>query len=88
VVVPVQVKVEVDPARDLFTHPFFEPPPRRRRRPRVIWLRRRSRGGRFLLFLLGTGVAGLLAALTFGWRPPLAWRQSELWHRLDLPYAE
>ncbi|HXU80353.1 MAG TPA: hypothetical protein VN914_03080, partial [Polyangia bacterium] len=86
---PVVVKVKVEDNRDLFTHPFFEPEPRRRRRPpRVIWLRRRSSFGRVFLFLLGTGVAGLLVALTLGWRPPLAWRQSELWHQLRLPYGE
>ena len=27
-------------------------------------------------------------ALAVGWRPPLAWRQSPLWHQLGLPYAE
>jgi serine/threonine protein kinase len=87
---PVQVHVHLpDDGRELFTHPFFEQEqPRRRRRPRVIWLRRRSGGGRVLLLLLGLGVAGLLGALAIGWRPPLAWRQSPLWHQLKLPDAE
>jgi serine/threonine protein kinase len=87
---PVQVHVHLpDDGRELFTHPFFEPEPRRRRRrPRVIWLRRRTSGGRLLLLVMGLALTGLLGALAFGWRPPLAWRQSPLWHQLKLPDAE
>jgi hypothetical protein len=33
-------------------------------------------------------LAWLTGALATGWRPPLAWRQSPLWHQLNLPYAE
>jgi hypothetical protein len=55
---------------------------------RVIWLRRRSRGGRVMLLVAGVALAWLTGALATGWRPPLAWRQSPLWHQLNLPYAE
>jgi serine/threonine protein kinase len=87
---PVQVHVHLpDDGRDLFTHPFFEPPPPRRRRPRrVIWLRRRSHGGRTMLLVTGVALAWLTGALAIGWRPPLTWRQSPLWHQLNLPYGE
>jgi serine/threonine-protein kinase len=86
---PVQVHVHLpDDGRDLFTHPFFQPPRPRRRRVRVIWLRRRSSGGRLMLLLAGVALAGLTGALATGWRPPLSWRQSPLWHQLSLPYAE
>jgi eukaryotic-like serine/threonine-protein kinase len=88
---PVQVHVHLpDDGRELFTHPFFEREPQRprRRRVRVIWLRRRSRGGRVMLLVAGVALAWLTGALATGWRPPLAWRQSPLWHQLNLPYAE
>jgi serine/threonine-protein kinase len=82
-----------DDGSDLFTHPFFEPPgmeprPRRRRRVRIIYRRRRSSGGLTMLLVLGIAVSWLGGALAVGWRPPLAWRQSPLWHQLGLPYAE
>jgi serine/threonine protein kinase len=89
VVPPVQVHVHLpDDGRDLFTHPFFERERPRRRRVRVVWLRRRSSAGLVLLFLAGVGLATAMGALALGWRPPLAWRQSPLWHQLKLPYAE
>jgi len=84
-----------DDGSDLFTHPFFEPQgmevrprPRRRRRVRIIYRRRRSHAGLTTLLVLGIVASWLGGALAVGWRPPLAWRQSPLWHQLGLPYGE
>jgi serine/threonine protein kinase len=78
-----------DDGSDLFTHPFFEmgaPPRRRRRRVRIIYRRRRGSGWTSVV-VVGVALSWLVGALAVGWRPPLAWRQTPLWHQLGLPYA-
>jgi serine/threonine protein kinase len=81
----------VTPAEDpdpFLTHPFFTHDVPRPRRRRVVVLRRPpSRGGRTLAVLLAIAVSSLGGAIAAGWRPPLAWRQSALWHDLRLPGA-
>jgi len=89
---PVQLSAQSlvhDDGSDLFTHPFFEPgqPTRRRRRRVRIIYRRRRRSGTMLL-VAGVAISWLAGALAVGWRPPLAWRQSPLWHQLGLPYQQ
>jgi serine/threonine protein kinase len=70
------------------THPFFNAETPRPRRRRVVLMRRRpTHGGRSLLVLLAIVGASLAGAVAAGWRPPLSWRQSPLWHDLHLPAA-
>jgi serine/threonine-protein kinase len=43
--------------------------------------------GRLALFLIGFAIVCAVAAVWAGWQPPLALRQSQLWHTLRLPHA-
>jgi serine/threonine-protein kinase len=44
-------------------------------------------GWKLMLFVVGVAIATFAASLAVGWRPPLSWRQSPLWHELGLPGA-
>ena len=48
---------------------------------------RRPQRWRIPLFLVAFAAVTVVAALGAGWRPPLSWRQSDLWHQLNLPGA-
>ena len=51
-------------------------------------VRRRSSGvGKFLFLMLFLGASSVGVAYANGWRAPLAWRQSTIWHTLRLPDA-
>jgi hypothetical protein len=49
--------------------------------------RPRGQGWKLLLFTIAFVLACAWASMAAGWRPPLTWRQSPLWHDLRLPYA-
>jgi eukaryotic-like serine/threonine-protein kinase len=44
-------------------------------------------GWKLMLFVIGVAIATFAASLAVGWRPPLSWRQSQMWHDLGLPGA-
>jgi serine/threonine protein kinase len=81
----------------LFTNPFFVDSVviHRRERMRDLALDRalridgpRGQGWKLVLFTIAFLLACAWGSMAAGWRPPLAWRQSSLWHDLRLPYAE
>jgi hypothetical protein len=47
----------------------------------------RGQGWKLALFTIAFVLACAWASMAAGWRPPLTWRQSPLWHDLRLPYA-
>jgi serine/threonine-protein kinase len=81
------------PAEDpdpLLTHPFFnqdQEPVWPRPRRRIVYMRPPRRRGSAVLWVLLLAIAALGGAMGLGWRPPLAWRQTPLWHELRLPWA-
>jgi serine/threonine-protein kinase len=47
----------------------------------------RGQGWKLVLFTIAFVIACAWASMAAGWRPPLTWRQSQLWHDLRLPHA-
>ena len=80
----------------LFNNPFFVDSVviHRRERMRDLALDEalridapRGQGWKLVLFTIAFLVACAWGSMAAGWRPPLTWRQSPLWHDLRLPYA-
>ena len=80
----------------LFNNPFFVDSVviHRRERMRDLALDKalridgpRGQGWKLVLFTIAFVLVCGWASMFAGWRPPLSWRQSPLWHDLRLPYA-
>jgi eukaryotic-like serine/threonine-protein kinase len=81
------------PVDSLLMEPFFDAFPSGQMRADTMDLgedalpRRPRNGWRFFFFLVAIALVSVGGAFAVGWRPPLEWRQSDLWRGMGLPGA-
>jgi hypothetical protein len=81
------------PVDSLLIEPFFDAFPSGQMRADTMDLgedalpRRPRHGWRLFFFLVALALVSVGGAFAVGWRPPLEWRQSDLWRGLGLPGA-